>query len=76
MMPQAGPLLTISTSGLGRCEAGHKSKSNEKEAGLVIHHCKKLLKANVKPEDIGIISPYKAQASYISLHRLNYCLIS
>jgi superfamily I DNA and/or RNA helicase len=63
-MPGAGPLLIISTTKLGLSEAGHKSKTNQGEAKLVLQHCKQLLKAGVKGEDIGIISPYKAQASY------------
>jgi hypothetical protein len=62
LTPHATPLLIINTSGLELNEAGPWSKVNRGEAELVLQHCKKLLEAGVKPDDIGIISPYKAQA--------------
>jgi superfamily I DNA and/or RNA helicase len=70
LMPEAGPILTISTSGLGRREAGRKSKINEAEVRAGLQHCKKLRKAGVKAGDIGIISPYKAQVNYQCIDHL------
>lgn len=41
------------------------SKFNELEALLCIQHVEKLLNSGVKPEHIGIISPYNAQVSLL-----------
>lgn len=40
-----------------------ESKSNELEAALVRLHVGKLVGAGVRPEDIGVVTPYNAQAS-------------
>lgn len=41
------------------------SKYNEMEALVIHQHVQKLIDAGVKPEEIGIISPYSAQVSTI-----------
>ncbi|KAK9477393.1 P-loop containing nucleoside triphosphate hydrolase protein [Lipomyces japonicus] len=48
------------------------SRSNDLEAWIVVQYVGDLLEAGVKREDLGIISPYSAQASLIS-KRLEKC---
>jgi hypothetical protein len=43
LLPVAGPLLIISTSGLQLSEDGRRSKKNKEEAKIVLQHCKQLL---------------------------------
>ncbi|KAI0175619.1 DNA helicase [Hypoxylon sp. FL1284] len=42
-----------------------ESKSNAMEAALVRQHVGKLVDAGVKPEDIAVVTPYNAQASWL-----------
>jgi DNA polymerase alpha-associated DNA helicase A len=43
-----------------------ESKCNEMEAALVELHVEKLADAGVRPEDIGVITPYNAQLAILS----------
>jgi superfamily I DNA and/or RNA helicase len=56
------PFLFIDTAGKGfdeRTGEGTESLVNEGEAGLVIEHVARL---GLPPEEIGVITPYRAQA--------------
>jgi len=62
------PVLFIDTIGcnLGENEAVEgESKSNEGEAEIVTVHLEELIKAGLKPLDIGIITPYNAQVDLL-----------
>lgn len=51
----------------------HESKSNSREADLVVEHIEKLIQAGVKETDIAIVTPYSAQVALLaSLLRINY----
>lgn len=41
------------------------SKYNENEAYLALHHISNLIDSNVQQSDIGVISPYNAQVSFL-----------
>jgi DNA polymerase alpha-associated DNA helicase A len=43
-----------------------ESKCNEMEAALVELHVEKLVAAGVRPEDIGVVTPYNAQLAILS----------
>ena len=62
----AGPLLLIDTAGCGMAEEidddFDDSKRNQGEAAVALKHCQRLLNLGVKMTDIGIITPYAAQA--------------
>ena len=62
---ELGPLLLIDTAGADMEELGEASgsRSSAGEAGLALAHVCKLVAAGLKPQDIGIISPYSAQVS-------------
>jgi superfamily I DNA and/or RNA helicase len=62
------PVVFIDTTGQERDESSDSSgsKFNQQEAEIVFLHVKELLKANVDPSYIGIISPYQAQVQLIS----------
>ncbi len=57
-------LTLIDTAGCGMEEAADEdsdSKRNEGEARVTIAHAQRLVSGGVRPEDIGIITPYNAQ---------------
>ncbi len=57
-------LLLIDTAGCGyeeRQEEEGDSRSNEGEAQAVAAHVQKLVAAGIRPEAIGVITPYSAQ---------------
>ncbi|KAK9868471.1 hypothetical protein WJX84_007692 [Apatococcus fuscideae] len=59
-----GPLLLLDTAGCDmdeQAEEGSGSKYNDGEAQVVWAHVHGLLEAGLKPQDIGIITPYNAQ---------------
>ncbi len=65
------PFVFLDTAGLGfeeKEEEGTSSRFNEEEARLVARLYADLVKAGVRPSQIGIISPYKAQVK--CLHQL------
>ncbi len=62
------PLLFVDTAGKGFDEAvmpGTTSLFNEGEAQLVVDHVHLLLRAGLKPEGLGIVTPYSAQAAHL-----------
>ncbi len=67
----AGPLLLIDTAGCSMAEEidddFDDSKRNQGEAAIALKHCQRLLDLGVKLTDIGIITPYAAQASLSTL---------
>jgi ATP-dependent RNA/DNA helicase IGHMBP2 len=57
-------LTLIDTAGCGMEEAVEEdgdSKRNEGEAKVTLAHAQRLVSGGVRPEDIGIITPYNAQ---------------
>ena len=59
-----GVLTLIDTAGCGMEEAADEdsdSKRNEGEAEVTLAHAQRLVSGGVRPEDIGIITPYNAQ---------------
>ena len=66
---EQGPLLLVDTAGadMEELEEASGSRSNAGEAGLALAHVRKLVAAGLKPQDMGIISPYSAQVG-----RLNF----
>lgn len=57
-------LTLIDTAGCGMEEAAAEdsdSKRNEGEARVTLSHAQLLIDGGVRPEDIGIITPYNAQ---------------
>lgn len=62
---ELGPLLLIDTAGqdMEELAEGSGSRSNAGEAGLALTHVRRLVAAGLKPQDIGVISPYSAQVS-------------
>eukprot|EP00924_Labyrinthula_sp_SR-Ha-C_P006374 maker-scaffold_121-snap-gene-0.8-mRNA-1 protein AED:0.16 eAED:0.16 QI:0/0/0/1/1/1/2/0/946 len=65
--PKFGPLVLVDTSGQGyeESEDAAGSKFNEYEANLVLQHINDLLKAGVTADEIGVITPYKAQVNAV-----------
>ncbi|NPA52590.1 MAG: IGHMBP2 family helicase [Aquificae bacterium] len=61
------PIVFVDTKGEfpEKTKKGSKSKYNPKEAKLVKQVVEKLLKAGIKPEDIGVITPYKDHEEYL-----------
>jgi DNA polymerase alpha-associated DNA helicase A len=65
------PIMVIDTSDTGQTlESRQKgkseqSKANEYEANIAIRYIKKLVQDGLKEDQIGIITPYKAQVSQI-----------
>ncbi|PUA33639.1 MAG: hypothetical protein B7O98_04295 [Zestosphaera tikiterensis] len=49
----------------GREERVGRSLVNEAEAHVVVEILKELLECGVKPEEVGVITPYKAQRNYL-----------
>ncbi len=69
----APPFLFLDTAGKGfdeSTEAGTQSLRNEGEAGLVVARVRALLGAGLHPEQLGVITPYRAQAALIREHLL------
>uniref|UniRef100_T1KDB9 AN1-type domain-containing protein n=2 Tax=Tetranychus urticae TaxID=32264 RepID=T1KDB9_TETUR len=67
------PLLLIDTAGCDMSELDvedEESKGNESEADIAAYYVLHLTEAGVKPENIGIITPYNLQVELIRL-RLN-----
>lgn len=63
------PVLFIDTSGLDGCERrlkGSTSIQNPLEADLAVIISRSLMRMGVKPEEIGIITPYDDQVDLIS----------
>ncbi len=63
------PVLFIDTAGRGfeeQRKKGSESRYNPEEAQLVTQELKKLLDAGVLPEDVCVISPYRAQVKFIA----------
>lgn len=64
-------LTLIDTAGCGMEESAAEdsdSKRNEGEARVTLSHAQLLIDGGVRPEDIGIITPYNAQVTAL------YCL--
>jgi hypothetical protein len=65
-----GALLLIDTAGCDmeelQDEEGDDSKCNQGEAKVVMTHCARLVAAGVSIADIGVITPYNAQAHLTS----------
>ncbi len=62
------PLLFLDTAGKGFDESkapGTESLRNEGEAELIITRARALLAAGLPPQELAIISPYRAQAAFI-----------
>jgi len=62
------PLMFIDTAGKGFDESkapGTESLRNEGEAELILARAKLLLAAGLPPEELAIISPYRAQAEFL-----------
>jgi superfamily I DNA and/or RNA helicase len=62
------PMLWIDTAGCGFDESRDLhdgSKSNEGEAEIVRRHVGNLVEAGVRPEEIGVITPYNAQVQLL-----------
>lgn len=47
-------------------EWGSESKLNEGEADVVVKYVHELVEYGVKPEDIGVITPYNAQVNLLT----------
>ena len=61
-------LLLIDTTGCDmeeQAEEDGESRLNRGEASVTIKHLQKLLESGIKPQDIGIITPYSAQVSLL-----------
>lgn len=64
----AAPVLFIDTAGKGyeeRVDSAGQSTSNPEEAELVTRRARELLAAGLSASDLGIITPYRAQASLL-----------
>ena len=64
----APPLLFIDTAGTGFEEAraaGEESAHNGGEASLVAARARELLECGLRPEELAIITPYRAQAALL-----------
>jgi superfamily I DNA and/or RNA helicase len=64
----APPLLFLDTAGKGFDEvkeSGTQSLRNEGEADLVVARARALLSAGLEPQQLAVIAPYSAQASWI-----------
>jgi hypothetical protein len=62
---ELGVLALIDTAGCGMeevAEEGGDSRSNPGEARAALAHASRLLAAGVAPADVGVITPYNAQA--------------
>ena len=62
------PCVLLDTAGLGFGELAspeNRSKRNPGEARLVAHYVEDLLRAGVRPGEIGVITPYNAQATLL-----------
>lgn len=62
-------MIFLDTAGRGfeeTLEPGSESRFNVDESNLVIGELNKLLKAGVKPDEIGVISPYSAQVRLLA----------
>jgi len=61
------PLLFFDTTGcdLDEKEDEEGSRLNEGEAAAALRHARDLVETGVRPEDIGIISPYNGQVSFL-----------
>ncbi len=62
---ELGVLALIDTAGCGAeevAEEGGDSRSNPGEAAAALAHVRRLLHAGLRPTDIGVITPYNAQA--------------
>ena len=62
-------MVFLDTAGRGfeeTLEPGSESRFNADEVILVIEELNKLLKAGVRPEEIGVISPYSAQVRLLA----------
>jgi ATP-dependent RNA/DNA helicase IGHMBP2 len=71
----APPFLFLDTAGKGfdeSAEAGTQSLRNEGEAELVVSRVRALLAAGLQPEQVGVITPYRAQAALIREHLLEF----
>ncbi|XP_074582927.1 uncharacterized protein LOC141839147 [Curcuma longa] len=64
-------LLLIDTTGCDMDERKDEEEStmNEGEAAVTIAHAKQLLESGVQASDIGIITPYAAQVTYLKMLR-------
>ena len=60
---ELSPLLLVDTAGADMEELADAagSKSTAGEANLALAHVRKLVAAGLKPQNIGVISPYSAQ---------------
>lgn len=73
-------LTLIDTAGCGMEEAAAEdsdSKHNEGEARVTLSHAQLLIDGGVRPEDIGIITPYNAQVTalrYLCSGNYNKCI--
>ncbi|MDP3505786.1 MAG: AAA domain-containing protein [Myxococcales bacterium] len=64
----APPLLFLDTAGKGFDESrepGTQSLRNEGETELIVARARELLAAGLAPEQLAVITPYSAQASFI-----------
>lgn len=64
----APPLLFLDTAGKGFEESKApqtESLRNEGEAGLVVARVRELLAAGLNPRELGVITPYRAQALWL-----------
>ena len=62
------PLLFLDTAGKGFDESKApqtESLRNEGEAGLVVARVRELLAAGLEPRELGVITPYRAQALWL-----------
>jgi len=67
----APPLLFLDTAGKGFDESrepGTQSLRNEGETELIVARARELLAAGLAPEQLAVITPYSAQASFIREH--------
>jgi predicted DNA helicase len=67
-LPDVPPFLLIDTAGKGFDEAaaeGSESLTNPGEAKLVLARARALLASGIAPQDLGVITPYRAQAELI-----------
>jgi len=64
----APPVLFLDTAGKGFDESrapGTESLRNEGEAALISARARELIEAGLSPRELAVITPYRAQASYI-----------
>jgi predicted DNA helicase len=65
---EASPLVFVDTAGKGfdeESDAGQESLYNSGEAELIVARVRALLAAGLSPRDVGVISPYRAQAALL-----------